>query len=132
VELQADGRFPPYPPLAAFWTDPDGDPLLIRADGEIAGFVLIDKHAHSGLPCDFNMGEFFVARHYRREGVGRAAALMAMRQRPGLWEIAVARRNVPAQPFWRGVAAELAPGGYEELDRADENWDGPVLRVQVG
>ncbi len=132
VELGEDGRFPFYPPLTAFWNEPGAEPLLIRADGQIAGFALIDRHSHSGLPCDFDMGEFFVARHYRREGVGRAAALMAMRERPGLWEIAIARRNLPAQPFWRSIAATLAPDGYEDLDRNDAHWNGPVLRVRVG
>lgn len=77
------------------------------------------------------MGEFFVARHYRREGVGRAAALAAIRQRPGQWEIAVARRNLPAQPFWRGIAAAAAAGPVEDLDRQDDRWDGPILRFRA-
>jgi predicted acetyltransferase len=132
VELGPDGRFPPYPPLAAYWSEPGCEPLLIRADGELAGFALIDRHSHSGLPTDFNMGEFFVARHYRREGVGRAAARMVMRQRPGQWEIAVARRNAPALPFWRQLAAEVAAGEVEEIDQADARWNGPVLRLRVG
>lgn len=131
VELDETGRFPAYPPLAAYWTEADAEPLLIRADGQIAGFVLIDRHSHSGRPVDFNMGEFFVARHYRREGLGRVAALMAMRARPGLWEIAVARRNLPAHPFWRGVAEQAAAGPVEELDQDDERWNGMILRLTV-
>jgi len=131
VELQEDGRFPPYPPLAAYWTSAGAEPLLIRAGGRVAGFALIDRHSHSGLPTDFNMGEFFVARHYRREGVGRRAALQAIRERPGRWEIAVARRNLPAQPFWRGVASEVASGPVDELDRDDDAWNGLVLRFVV-
>jgi predicted acetyltransferase len=131
VELGEDGRFPPYPPLAGYWTNPGAEPFLIRADGNLAGFVLIDGRSHSGLPVDFNMGEFFVARHYRREGVGRAAARRALGPRPGRWEIAIARRNLPAQPFWRQVAAEAAAGEVEELDLQDAHWDGPVLRLVV-
>src|SRR3954470_7643672 len=69
IDLAEDGRFPPYPPLAAYWTEPTAEPLLIRADGHVAGFALVDRHSHSGLPLDFNMGEFFVARPYRRDGV---------------------------------------------------------------
>ena len=130
AELQEDGRFGPYPPLASYWSEPGAEPYLIRADGAIAGFALIDRHGHSGLPTDFNMGEFFVARHYRREGVGRTAALAAIRQRPGRWEIAVARRNLPAQPFWRGIAAAAA-GPVEDLDRRDDRWDGPILRFRA-
>ncbi|MBU1376303.1 MAG: GNAT family N-acetyltransferase [Alphaproteobacteria bacterium] len=131
VELQADGRFPPYPPLAAYWSEAGAEPFLIRADGEIAGFALIDRHSHSGKPTDFNMGEFFVARHYRREGVGRDAALAAIRTRAGQWEIAVARRNLPAQPFWRAVAAAVAAGPVEETEQANELWNGLILRFVV-
>lgn len=131
VELQEDGRFPPYPPLAAYWTEPGAEPFLIRADGRLAGFVLIDRHNHSGAPTDFNIGEFFVARHYRREGVGRAAALAAIRERPGQWEIAVARRNTGALSFWRGVAAAAALGGVEERDQQDARWNGAILRFVV-
>lgn len=131
VEFDEDGRFPAYPPLAAYWSEPAAEPFLIRADGKLAGFVLIDRHSHSGLPTDFNMGEFFVARHYRREGVGRQAALQAIRERKGQWEIAVARRNLPAQPFWRRVASDVASGPMDELDQNDERWNGLILRFVV-
>ena len=131
VELGEDGRLPPYPPLEAYWHEAGGEPLLIRGDGNVAGFVLIDRHSHSGRPTDFNMGEFFVARHYRREGVGRAAALAALGERPGRWELAVARRNTGAQAFWRAVAAEVADGAVEEIDQDDERWNGLILRLRV-
>lgn len=131
VELGEDGRFPPYPPLAAYWEEAGGEPFLIRANGAVAGFVLIDRHSHSGEPVDFNMGEFFVARHYRLEGVGRAAALAAIRTRAGQWEIAVSRKNVGAQGFWRGIAAVAACGEIAEHDQDDERWNGLILRFAV-
>lgn len=132
VELGEDGRFPPYPPLASYWTEPDRSAFLIRVDGALAGFVMLNPVGHSDRPVDWNMAEFFVARHYRREGVGRAAALQTIRPRQGLWEIAVARRNTAAQAFWRGVAAEVAVGPVEEADQDDARWDGLVLRLTVG
>ncbi|WP_297697292.1 GNAT family N-acetyltransferase [Phenylobacterium sp.] len=131
TDFGEDGRFGSYPPLAAYWTEPGAQPYLIRADGRIAGFALIDRHAHSGLPTDFNMGEFFVARHYRREGVGRAAALAAICPRRGLWELAVARRNTGALAFWRGVAAQIATGAVDERDQDDDRWNGAILRFVV-
>jgi predicted acetyltransferase len=131
VELGEDGRFPLYPPLPRYWIEPDRQSFLIRADGRLAGFVLLDREGHSGQLIDWNMGEFFVARHYRREGVGRAAALAAFRAHPGRWELAVARRNTPAQAFWRGVAAEAALGEIAERDQNDARWDGLVLTFDV-
>lgn len=132
MELGEDGRFEAYPFMDSYWTEAGREPLLIRADGRLAGFALINRHSHIGEPCDFGMAEFFVARHYRREGVGRAAALAAIAARPGLWEIAVARTNVDALPFWRGVAATAAPGRVSEMDLADEHWNGTILRLQAG
>lgn len=131
VEIGEDGRFPPYPPLESYWREPDRSAWLIRADGHVAGFVLLNTHSHSGEPVDFGMAEFFVARHYRREGVGRAAALQAITARPGRWEIAVARKNTGALAFWRGVAARAADGPVEERDQHDEDWDGAILLFQV-
>lgn len=131
VEIGEDGRFPPYPPLESYWRDPTRSAWLIRADGAIAGFVLLNAHSHSGQPVDVSMAEFFVARHYRREGVGRAAALQAIATRPGQWEIAVARRNTGALAFWRGVAAQAASGPVTEHDQDDDLWNGAVLRFRA-
>lgn len=131
-ELGEDGRFPDYPYLDAYWTEPSREPFLVRVDGHVGGFVLINGHSHSGRPLDFSVAEFFVVRKHRRGGVGHAAARAAIASRPGQWELAVARKNVAAQAFWRGVAAELgAPGTVEESDLDDERWNGLIIRFMV-
>jgi len=131
-ELDEDGLFGAYAYLDSYWAEPNRVPYLIRADGHLAGFALINDYSHSGLPLDFAVAEFFVVRKHRREGVGRMAAGAAMRPRPGQWELAVARRNTAALPFWRAVAQELAGDSVEELDRDDDLWNGPILRFRVG
>lgn len=130
-ELGEDGRFPDYPYLDSYWAEPRREPFLIRVDGHLAGFVLINDHSHSGLPLDFAVAEFFVVRKHRRGGVGRAAARAAIAGREGQWELAVARKNEAALAFWRGVAAELAAGRVDELDTTDR-WNGWILRFNVG
>jgi predicted acetyltransferase len=131
-ELLEDGLFPPYPNLESYWSEPRREPLLIRADGHLAGFVLINDHSHSGQPLDFAIAEFFVVRKHRRGGVGRAAAFAAIRPRPGQWELAVARKNAGALAFWRGVAAEAsADGTLEERHQDDQRWNGQIIRFQV-
>ncbi len=129
-ELAEDGTFEDYPHLDSYWTDADREALLVRVDGRIAGFVLLNAHSHSGLPLDHAVAEFFVVRKHRRGGVGRAAAFAAIAPRGGQWELAVARRNTGALAFWRGVAAEAASGPVEELD-AIEPWNGTILRFVV-
>ena len=131
-ELQEDGLFPAYPDLDSYWSEPRRAPFLIRADGHLAGFVLINDHSHSGQPLDFAVAEFFVVRKHRRGGVGRTAALAAIRPRPGQWELAVARRNAGALAFWRGVAVEAsADRSFEEVHQDDQRWNGQILRFKV-
>ena len=131
-ELEPDGRFEPYPHLDSYWQDARREPFLIRVDGHLAGFVLINDVSHSGRPLDFAVAEFFVARKHRRDGVGRAAARAAVAHRPGQWEMAVSRKNPGAQAFWRGVAAELgAEGTIEESQQDDELWNGLIVRFRV-
>jgi len=131
VDVREDGRFPPYPPLSAYWREPDHEVMLIRVGGALAGFALVNAVSHSGLPLDHAVAEFFVVRKHRRAGVGFAAAMQTVRARPGQWEMAVARRNAAALPFWRRVASAIAGSAVEEIDRDDELWDGPIVRFRA-
>jgi predicted acetyltransferase len=130
-ELDEEGRLEEYGLLDNYWSEPRHEAMLIRADGRLVGFVLVNAYSHSRLPIDFQIAEFFVARKHRRSGVGRTAALAVIGARPGLWELAVARRNLGAQHFWRGVAAEIAGGQVEEQDQNDERWNGLILRFRA-
>ena len=130
-ELGEDGRLEEYGLMDNYWSEPDHEVMLIRADGRLAGFAMVNAYSHSGLPLDYEIAEFFVARKHRRSRVGQTAAKAVIEARPGLWELAVARRNLGAQHFWRKVAAELAQGEVEELDRDDDRWDGLILRFRV-
>ena len=132
-ELQEDGRFPQYIHLDSYWTDA-GQPrglMLIRVSGFLAGFALINRFSHSGLPVDHAVAEFWIARKHRRFGVGMAAAVKILGHRRGQWEMAVARRNTAALPFWRRVAEAMAGASVEELDRDDDLWNGAILRFRT-
>ena len=131
-ELGEDGRLEEYALLDNYWTAPRHEALLIRDGGRLVGFALVNAHSHSGLPLDFQIAEFFVARKHRRGRLGRAAALAIIAARPGQWELAVARRNVAAQYFWRRVAAAVAGEAVEELDQDNDRWNGLILRFRAG
>ncbi len=132
-EFDEDGRLEEYGYMDNYWSEPDHEVMLIRRDGRVAGFVMVNKHSHSGRPLDHQIAEFFVGRKHRRARVGKTAALQAIAARPGQWEIAVARRNEGAKPFWRGVAAAAAAPGseVEESDQDDDRWNGMILRFWV-
>lgn len=126
-DLQADGRFEPYP-LASYWTDPSRSAWFIWRDDVLAGFALVNDHAHSGGPIDNSVAEFFVLRKHRGSGVAADAAHLVFATRSGLWEVAVARKNTAALRFWRKAAA-ATPGATDirEIDVRTPEWDGPII-----
>lgn len=125
-DLAADGRFEAYP-MADYWRRAGWSAQLIWRDGVLAGFALVNDQAHSGAPVESSVAEFFILRKHRGGGVGREAAEMVFAQRPGAWEVAVARKNVRALAFWRRIVLEQARD-VSETDVSDEHWNGPILR----
>lgn len=131
-DLQSDGRFTPYP-LGSYWTDTRRAACFIRRDDVLAGFALVNDHAHSGRIIDQSVAEFFVLRKHRGTGLAQQAAHLLFAARPGLWEVAVARKNTAALRFWRrAVAAMPGSTAIEEIDARTPEWDGPVIVFRMG
>jgi predicted acetyltransferase len=131
-DVDPDGRYGDYP-LDAYWTQPKWSAFLIRCDEALAGFALINDHAHSGQNVDRSVAEFCVLRKYRGQGAGRIAAEMLFSRYPGSWEVAVMRQNLPAAAFWRRMIRGAAPArDVVELDLDDDHWNGPILRFGWG
>lgn len=100
LTLGPDGRFG-YSRLHLYWEEPGRYPFIIRADGRLAGFVFVRKGSEvSGDPDVWDMADFFVARGFRRQGVGTAAAHEVWKSFPGRWEIRVMDSNRKARKFW--------------------------------
>ncbi len=132
LEVEENGRFADLLRLDAYWREPDRSVWFIRAGGALAGFALLNKRSHCSRPVDFNMGEFFVMRTFRRDGIGARAAIDLIRLHPGQWEIAVSARNPPALAFWPRVVAAVARTGVETLEGDSVDWTGPIWRVRIG
>jgi predicted acetyltransferase len=127
-DLLPDGRFEAYP-LDDYWTRPNWSALLIWSGGVLAGFALVNDLAHSGQPIDHSVGEFFILRKHRGQGVGRLAAEAVFARHPASWEVAVARKNLQAERFWRGAIEHAAEAtDIQELDLAGDRWNGPIFR----
>ena len=78
-----DGLFA-LPLIEKYWTQPNHSFHLIRANGKLAGFAAINDWSPSGRGADHNIAEFFVMRHYRRNGAGtQLAALPGTSRRMG-------------------------------------------------
>ena len=120
LEVGPDGRFG-YRRLPLYWSEPDRRvPFLIRMDGRIAGFALVQRGSPvNPNPDALDIEEFFVLRQYRRAGVGRIAARLVWNRLPGSWTVRVAEDNRGALAFWRDVIEKYTDGSASEA---------PVLR----
>jgi predicted acetyltransferase len=128
LDVGDDGRFA-LPPLDAYWTEPRHHPFLIRRDGTIAGFALVQgKSRLTGDEAVSDMAEFFVMRRYRRAGVGERAAGLLFDRFRGPWEVRQKAENHPATAFWRRTIGRYTGGRYEEEALDDARWRGPVQR----
>ena len=72
-EVDAAGRFAPYPHMGEYWSAADRWPLLIELDAQAVGFAFVNTLSHRGDSVERNMAEFFVVRKHRRRGVAAAA-----------------------------------------------------------
>ena len=128
-DFDAAGGYPPWDDLDDYWRRAGFHPLLILASGKTAGFALINTHSHRGGAIERNMGEFFIARKFRRGGVGASAVAHILAALPGIWEVAVAERNLAAKAFWpRAIAAAPGVSGLVRLEGDAGHWRGPIWR----
>jgi len=117
--------------MGDYWRLEGYHPLVIRVAGHVAGFALVNTISHRGGLAERNMGEFFVARLYRRRGVAAEAARQILSVYPGRWEVAVAERNIAARAFWPRAIAAAGVHDLEKVDGDGEHWRGPIWTFAV-
>ena len=107
LKIGVDGRFG-YEPLPLYWSESNRFPFLVRANGELAGFVLVQQGSRVSDAAEiWDMAEFFVLRAYRRHRVGVRVAHEVWRMFTGLWEVRVTEKNLAAQAFWQRAVSEF-------------------------
>lgn len=131
IAMDDTGLYPDALRLDEYWSEPDRSVWFIRADAALAGFALLNRHSHSGLALDTNMGEFFIARAYRDKGVGSRAGAALFRMHPGQWEVAIGAGNHMAWSFWPLAIAQADPQDLQKLDGDDNRWTGRIIRFVV-
>lgn len=114
----------------SFYWDAGNHPFLIEADGELAGFCLIDHRAIVAR-LDWNMGQFFVLAPLARRGIGTRAARLAFDRFPGLWQVTQLPENRAAVAFWRRTIAAYTDGRFEERVLPDPQEDGEQRNVMT-
>jgi predicted acetyltransferase len=126
ADVDEHGRFDTVC-LDTYWTHTDYHPFLIQVDRRLCGFALVNRQSRLHNPFHgHSITDFFVARRYRRQGVGRTAAMLLFERFPGAWEVSSGADNVPGHVFWRGVVDQYTRGHYAETWIQTANWRGPV------
>lgn len=97
-----------------FWSDEQNHFFIVRVDGELAGFAVIEG-LEPGKDEDYDVAEFFVLRKFRRKGVGKHVAHTLFDKFRGRWTVRQLVGNLPAPEFWRKVVSEYTSGNYEEI-----------------
>jgi predicted acetyltransferase len=97
-----------YEHFDLYWSEPNSRwPFWLNIDDAKAGFALVRRDKES-----MQIAEFFVARPYRREGIGVAAARRMIARYPGPWCITQRESNTIAIAFWHRVLDGFV--NYEE------------------
>lgn len=111
-----------YSHIDDYWNEKGRYPFFIRANGKLAGLVLVRSCCeYNNLPDPHNIAEFFVMKKYRRKGVGKAAAVKVFDMFPGGWEVSQWSNNLPARKFWEKVVDEYTKGKYDTFTVTEKN-----------
>lgn len=119
IQIEEDGKYQAYPGLEKYMRagEKRHHAFLIRSDGQIAGFALVDQPVNHPEGDNY-MAEFFILKRFRRKGIGSAAARILFAKFPGRWFVSQVAANAPAQAFWRSVISEYTKGSFTEEVRA--------------
>ncbi|WP_065942552.1 GNAT family N-acetyltransferase [Pseudomonas sp. 25 R 14] len=95
-----------YPYLPLYWEETERHPYFILANGKVAGFALVRTLSDAPL---FEMAEFFVAKPYRGNSIGREAVRILFKLHAGAWRVSTMVDNINGLKFWRAVVPADTP-----------------------
>jgi predicted acetyltransferase len=108
--------------LEHYWQDPRWNPFFIYYADKIVGFLVVLFENYDVDPNPTHViYDFMVLRKFRRNGIGREAAVRAFDLYKANWKVAQLSSNEPAILFWRDVIRGYTDDNYTELFRQDLN-----------
>lgn len=123
-DLDSHGTYG-YAWLDQYWREAGRFPFLVRVDGKLAGFVLVNQFTYLSK-SEWSIAEFFIMRKYRRRGIGKLVAFFIFNKFQGVWEVHQMENNIPSQHFWRKIISEYTRGQYIETFLELESSGGPI------
>jgi predicted acetyltransferase len=95
---------------------------LIKVDGELAGFAIIDDFTSekpSAECTNIVVEEFFIMAAFQARGIAEQVATRLFDMYYGQWEVFVLEQNARAHRFWRRVIDRYTNSQYQEMPSAD-------------
>ena len=126
------GHYPSEPQrgmLEPYWQREDHFPFLIQVDGETAGFSMLRRFPAE--PEWYDVGQFFVLRKFKRQGVGQAAFDLSVSRFPGRWITRVLTNNTGALAFWEKAIHQRANGPVQFKREMDADLEMHFFRYTV-
>jgi predicted acetyltransferase len=102
-----------YDYLDHYWVENNRYAYFIRADNNLAGFVMVNDYREINIKTDYTMSEFFVMYKYRRLGIGEYAVNYLLNKFRGKWQLQYHPKNIVSEQFWIKVINEYTKGKYE-------------------
>ena len=127
TDLREHGEYG-YRYLDNYWNEEGRFPFIVRVDGKLAGFVLVNRYFFMD-GVDQSIGEFCILRKYQGKGIGKKAAFSIFDRFPGVWEIRTQIENTRAVNFWHTVTAEYSPETAREYLDGAFSYNGPLWIV---
>ncbi|MFO7636039.1 MAG: GNAT family N-acetyltransferase [Clostridia bacterium] len=121
-----------YDYLDHYWTEPSRHAFFVKAGGNLAGFVMVNRFTETKEETDYSMSEFFIMYKYRRSGIGRHAAMQVFGMFRGRWQVKYHPGNTGSGLFWVNVVNDFTKGDYR-LEKAypgteyDDGTPGDIL-----
>lgn len=106
-----------YPWFDAYFTEKDREAFFIREQetGKLLGFAMINAYLQK-FKTGRSIGEFMVLPKYRRNRIGKKAALMCFGLHPGNWEVSPSFGSRQSYLFWKHVIDGYTGGNSQFAD----------------
>lgn len=110
-EMNDDGLYD-YPWFDLYFTEDSRHAYLIREEGtdRLLGFAMVKNRENDRV--GYKIAEFMVLPKYRRNGIGRRAAIACFERFRGEWEVSPALGSEQARRFWERTIDAYTNGRY--------------------
>lgn len=129
LEPTAEGIFE-YAGLDLYWKNESLIPFFVKVNGNLAGFILLNRHPYAPKDIDYNISEVFILKRYRSTEVAAEAVGKIFKSFPGKYNVGQLASNTRAVRFWRKVFT-LNNITYEETEKVIDGFNCLMQRFTV-